>query len=383
MALTTAQSVHKGEEHKKQILRDGVLAEGTAFADVNGDGHDDLVAGPFIYLGPDFTEAKRFRGGDEVSHVGYAHRCFFSWVLDLDDDGRADILQVGHEKGFDLRIYLQPEQPSETWPEHVVIDHFGNESPTLTDVTGDGIPELIAMHQGKFGFFQTNRNDPTQPWPFHVISEKRKPYPYFHGLGIGDLNDDGRPDIVEKDGWFEAPADPLNDPWPYHAFSFSKAGGAQMLIYDIDGDGDNDIVTSLAAHAWGLAWFENVPDKQGGITFKKYELIPTDEQPGVGGVSFTQAHALELGDFNGDGLTDFVTGKRYWAHNGRDPDAKGPAVLYWYELMRHDEGVEFIPHLLDRDSGAGTQIAVRDINGDGISDIGITNKKGVFIFQSQ
>jgi hypothetical protein len=155
-----------------------------------------------------------------------------------------------------------------------------------------------------------------------------------------------------------------------------------MLVYDIDGDGDNDVVTSLAAHAWGLAWFENVA-VEGKVTFAKHELMPLENKPGVGGIKFTQTHALELGDFNGDGLTDFVTGKRYWAHNGRDPDAKSPAVIYWFELKRGEGGAEFVPHLLDDDSGVGTQVAVADVNGDGLSDIGIGNKKGVFVFRTR
>ena len=154
-----------------------------------------------------------------------------------------------------------------------------------------------------------------------------------------------------------------------------------MLVYDIDGDKDNDIVTSLSAHNYGLGWFES--HKVGEeIHFKKHVLIPEDGSPGVGGVSFTQAHALALGDFNGDGLTDFATGKRYWAHNGSDPDARGVVVLYWYELVRDKEGAHFIPHLLDKDSGAGTHFMTADVNGDGKSDLGIGNKKGVFLFKS-
>ena len=155
-----------------------------------------------------------------------------------------------------------------------------------------------------------------------------------------------------------------------------------MLVYDVDGDGDNDVVTSLSAHAWGLGWHEQVK-QDGKIAFKKHVLIPEDKSPGVGGVSFTQSHALALGDFNGDGLTDFATGKRYWAHNGRDPDAKGAAVVYWYELVRDKKGARFIPHLLDSDSGAGTHFTTADIDGDGKTDIGIGNKKGVFLFRSK
>ena len=69
---------------------------------------------------------------------------------------------------------------------------------------------------------------------------------------------------------------------------------------------------------------------------------------------------------DGDGLKDIVTGKRFWSH-GRtgDPDRNDDAVLYWFKLVRAQDGsVDFVPHLIDNDSGVGTQVVVTDINGD-------------------
>lgn len=382
IAFLLAASDSPAPNFQKITLSRSVFTEGASFGDVNGDGKIDLLAGPLWYQGPNFEKSHRYRPGDAVPADGYAHNSFQSWVFDANGDGRADLFQVAHDGVFHLDLYLQPVEASDNWPRHRVVTAIGNESPEMIDVTGDGKLELVAMQDGRFGFFTPSPDSAEKPWKFHAISGERTKSPYYHGLGAGDLNGDGHVDLLEKEGWYEAPKDPLAPgDWKFHPYKFSEPGGAQMLVTDVDGDGDNDVITSLAAHAWGLAWFENEPTEN-GISFKKHILLPEADEPGIDGVKFTQGHALALGDFNGDGLTDFVIGKRYWAHNGGDPDSGGSAVLYWFELKRGDDGIAFIPHLIDSDSGVGTQIAVADLNGDGISDLGIGNKKGVFIFKN-
>ncbi|MFP6866969.1 MAG: VCBS repeat-containing protein [Roseibacillus sp.] len=383
VVLLTAAKITERSSHYRKVLSRGFVTEGASIGDINGDGKGDLVAGPYWYAGPDFEKQNRYRPGEPVNPKGYAHDSFLSWVMDVDGDGKNDVLQIAHNPAFHLDIYLQPKKASEDWAKHRVVTSFGGESPEMIDVTGDKKPELIGLNKGVWGFYTADWKAPTKPWTFHAISEDTKAGHYTHGLGIGDLNGDQRPDILWKEGWFEGPENPTGGKWVFHRFQFSPQGGAQMLVYDIDGDGDNDIVTSLWAHGWGLAWFENDLVK-GEVNLKKHIIMPTEAKPGVGGVVFSQTHSLAVGDFNADGLTDFVTGKRYWAHGGRDPGAAEPAVIYWFELKRSKKGgVEFIPHLIDTDSGVGCQIAVDDLNGDGKTDIGIGNKKGIFVFQTR
>jgi len=157
-------------------------------------------------------------------------------------------------------------------------------------------------------------------------------------------------------------------------------GGAQMLIYDVNGDGMNDIVTSHDGHGYGLSWFQQVQTFV-GRSFERHAILGTSAG---GDNNFSQLHALSAGDFNSDGLTDFVTGKRYKAHNGRDPETDSPAVVYLFITKKNasqDDQFEIIQ--IDDNSGVGVDLFTGDINGDGKRDIVTANKKGVFIHTQQ
>jgi hypothetical protein len=153
-----------------------------------------------------------------------------------------------------------------------------------------------------------------------------------------------------------------------------------MYAYDVDGDGDNDVVTSLKAHGYGLAWFEQIREAD-GIGFVRHIIM--NERPAENryGIAFSQLHALELVDMDGDGVQDIVTGKRHWAHGARgDPEPNAPAVIYWFRVVRGENGaVDFVPYLIDDDSGVGVQVVARDANGDGLADVVTSNKKGTAV----
>ncbi|NBX29500.1 VCBS repeat-containing protein, partial [bacterium] len=169
-------------------------------------------------------------------------------------------------------------------------------------------------------------------------------------------------------------------PWTKHPHAFGTKGGAQMHTADVDGDGDADVVTSLYGHGYGLSWYEQVL-RDGRIEFVERPILPQNPEESLDGVQFSQLHAVALADIDGDGATDIVTGKRWWAHGPKgDPDPGGTPVLYWLRLVRTPAAVSWEPHRIDDASGVGTQIAVGDLNGDRRPDIVVGNKRGGFVF---
>lgn len=199
---------------------------------------------------------------------------------------------------------------------------------------------------------------------------------------MGDINGDGRPDLILNDGWWEQPAGGTT-PWRAHPFVFSAdRGGAQMYALDVNGDGRNDIITAKNAHGWGLSWFEQIKVADGGVGFTEHRLMGDRSEEAKFGVAFSQPHALCLADLDGDGLQDIIVGKRRWAHgpNG-DVEPMGTPVNYWFQARRDAQGgASFVPRLIDDASATGTQMVATDLNGDGVPDVLTASKLGVLVF---
>jgi hypothetical protein len=388
---------------KRIQLHDQFWSEGANAGDLNKDGVKDVIAGPWWWEGPDFTRRHEYYPAattfelklgpmTSVTVPGFEGTLgrdnkysnnFFAWAYDFNQDSWNDILIIGFP-GQDTSWFENPKGRETHWTRHKIFDQTDNESPTFVDLTGDGQPELVCITKGQFGYAAPNWQDPAKPWTFHPISPNNKYGNFTHGLGVGDVNGDRRTDLLEKDGWWEQPASLAGDPvWRFHKQPMGS-GGAQMYAYDVNGDGLADIVTSLAAHAFGLAWYEQY--REGGdIRFREHVFMNKDPKENAHGVKFSEIHAIDLVDMDGDGLKDIVTGKRFWSH-GRtgDPDRNDAAVLYWFKLVRTaDKRVDFVPHLIDADSGVGTQVVATDLNGDGLPDVVVANKKGAFVHLRQ
>ena len=370
---------------KKLVLTDEYLADGISAGDFNRDGRKDIVAGPYWYAGPDFKTRHAFYPPLPQELEATPSNSLFSFVSDFNGDGWDDILVLGrvmHHKAF---WYENPRDTGGEWKKHFAIHRVYGEAPPFVDMDGDGRPEVVSFWEDRWGWWAPDSADSTKPWIFQPITEQGKYREYYHGSGVGDINSDGRLDLVLNEGWWEQPAE-KDQPWKHHAVKFSQGrGGAQILVYDIDGDGDNDVVSAIDAHGWGLSWFEQVRRNKDGREFVEHRMMGDRSEEAKFGVAFSQPHALCLADIDGDGLPDVITGKRRWAHGPKgDVEPMGVPVNYWFRLQRDGQGnASFTPVLIDDASALGTQVEAVDVTGDGLPDVLTASKLGAFLFITQ
>ncbi len=361
----------------RQPLTDTYFSEGANAGDINRDGIADIVYGPYWFAGPDFKSKQEIYQPLPQNRNGYADH-FFAWVQDFNADGWNDVFVVGFP-GTPAYVYENPQADglSSHWKKHQVFDWVSNESPQLTNLVGDERPELVCTRDGFFGFATVNWDDPFSVWEFHPVSDQVTDKKFGHGLGVGDVNGDRRLDIIHSKGWFEQPATQADQSrWPAHQASFTSSyGGAEMYAYDVDGDGDNDIITSNAAHHFGLTWYEQVTDN-GEAKFKPHQIMGSQPSENRYGVVFSELHSVSLADIDGDGLKDVVTGKTYYSHHQGSPMWDAGAVVYWFKLVRTTTGVDWIPYKLDDQAGIGRQISVVDVNADALPDIVVGGMNG-------
>ena len=352
--------------------------ESTAVADLNRDGHLDIVYGPYWFAGPDFVP-RTFR----PNHVAKDYlRANSDHVLDVDGDGWPDIIAAGWTEdgiwwfknpGHSAAERGTPWEMHKPWEARLLSKTRGTmEMFALHDYDRDGRPELHSANYRK--------NLPLEVFRWTVNADGTPALTPFvlgpegggHGFAFGDVNGDGREDVLTEIGWYERPVgDPFARPWKLHPETALPHPSCPFVVKDLNRDGRLDIIFGRG-HDVGLYWWEQQAPKPDGTTMWKPHVI--DE-------SWSQAHALALADLDGDKEDELVAGKCIWAHNGDDPSASDPPGIYYYKWDKSSS--TFARHSISPTSdriALGRQYSVIDLNGDGRLDLTAPSKQGLWIF---
>jgi len=369
---------------KQHTLNDQSPYEACGVADFNGDGQLDVFSGDSWYEAPKWTR-HRVRSVPAAEQNPHYHEDFCDAPLDVNGDGRPDIVTCNY---FGRRVGWV-ENPGGTatgpWTEHEIDLPGSMETGELLDLKGDGQPEFLPNVGGRVVFYELQKKRPEVLWKKHDLGAEGA----GHGLGAGDINGDGRIDVITPKGWYEQPAE--GEAWKFHP-EFDL-GTASVLIpgRDVDGDGLTDVVWGMG-HGFGLHWLRQSRGADGSRSWKK-ELIDD---------TFSQVHTVVFADLDGEGEPELVTGKRVYAHEVEPGDVAAPEVL----AFRYDRGAgrwskqtiyrgspaeNAPPQAKDRwalkdfprgTAGTGLQMAARDLDGDGDIDLVCPGKSGLYVFEN-
>ncbi len=358
----------EGSMHFERMrIGTGTFESASAF-DINNNGIMDIYSGEFWYEGPDFE--RKHKVGD-IEQVGDYYDDFSNFPMDVNGNGYLDVITGGFF-GHTLRWRENPKGQSVEWPLHDISETGAIETTRFWDINGDGYKEIVPNLPGNkqlvFQLVRDENGKGTGEFNRYVISED----PSGHGVGFGDINGNGRGDIVMANGWFEAPERPFEQDWIFHAEFNLGSASVPIIVHDVNGNGKADLIVGQA-HDYGLHWWEQSVDEQGERAWIRHD-IDTNR---------SQYHDMMMVDITGDGNLELVTGKRYLAHGGADPGAFDPVGVYYFKI----ENGTFKRVTLDygpaeEHSGVGIYFWVDDITGNGFKDVLAPGKEGLYLFKN-
>jgi hypothetical protein len=245
--------------------------------------------------------------------------------------------------------------------ERLISDKYGYAyGIAAADLNGDGYIDLVSSDttddktpSKENGTLYWYENDGKGNFTKHVIAQKENGW--FERLAVGDIDGDGRPDVVvvlNRGGgvvWFQNPGKPATQPWKRHVICDGKLPGAyDVTLGDFDGDDRLDVAASSWRGGNQFVWFRN-PGK-GGFG-KEWPKQVIEEK-------VAETRTICAADFNGDGRIDLLG------------TASNASLVVWYEnIGKASGGVEWKKHIIDDKSLAPIHGHPVDLDGDGDMDV--------------
>ena len=243
------------------------------------------------------------------------------------------------------------------------------ETGRLVDIDGDGQMDVLPNGLKFAAWWEVRRTTNAKPeWVRHDLPGEIA----GHGIGTGDINGDGRRDLVGPRGWLEAPVDRRRERWIWHPdFALDRDCGLPIFVHDVDADGDADLIWGRG-HRIGLYWMEQQVGTNGTVVWQRHAID----------TSWSQPHSLLLADIDHDGHVDLVAGKRYMGHDGKDPGEYDPLVAYWYRFDRATHTWKRGTISPGGPAGFGLDPKAIDLDRDGDVDVIAPGRSGLYWFEN-